>query len=68
MTDPGLCGRCLACRVIATDRSTFYLCERARTDPRFRRYPPIPVRQCAGFAPAAPPLPDALPADWEEGR
>ena len=39
---------------IAPDRraargSRFVLCERSRTDPRFPRYPPLPVLRCAGF-------------------
>ena len=25
------------------------LCALAATDPRFRKYPPLPVLQCAGF-------------------
>jgi len=29
--------------------STFYLCRRSFTDPRFARYPPIPVLVCSGF-------------------
>ena len=53
MSEPGLCGTCAACRVVETGRSTFYLCERSRTDPRFRRYPVIPVRSCPGYEPRA---------------
>jgi hypothetical protein len=52
MSDPGLCGSCVECRLVTTGRSTFYLCERSRSDPRYRRYPPIPVRQCAGYVAA----------------
>ena len=29
--------------------STFYLCELARSDPRFAKYPPQPVLACAGY-------------------
>lgn len=67
MYEPGLCGRCAECRVVRTGRSTFYLCERSRTDPRYRRYPVIPVRQCAGFVEgaAAATLPGA---DGQGGR
>ena len=68
MSEPGLCGRCVACRVIQTGRSTFYLCERSRTDPRFRRYPPIPVRSCAGFEPAPAAAASGAPAPWREGN
>ena len=49
----GLCGACQHIQVIRSDRgSEFYLCRLSFTDPRFRRYPQIPVRTCAGFAPA----------------
>jgi hypothetical protein len=38
--------------VIKTARgSTFHLCERSMTDPRFPRYPNLPVLECAGFEP-----------------
>jgi hypothetical protein len=69
MSEPGLCGSCVACRLVHTGRSTFYLCERSRTDPRFRRYPPVPVRQCAGYvrvAEDAAPMPAA--ADRGDAR
>ena len=50
----GLCGLCLHVRVITSDRgSRFYMCGRSTTDPRFPRYPAIPVVACAGFDPAA---------------
>lgn len=29
--------------------ATFFRCTRADADPRFVRYPPLPVRACAGF-------------------
>jgi hypothetical protein len=31
--------------------STFYLCRLSFSDPRFARYPPLPVLSCAGFVP-----------------
>ena len=47
---PGLCSDCLHARVIENRRgSRFWLCARSRFDPRFRRYPPLPVIACAGF-------------------
>ena len=47
---PGLCGTCRHSRIIRTARgSTFRLCERSMTDPRFPRYPNLPVLRCAGF-------------------
>ncbi len=58
----GLCAACAHARVVESRRgSRFWLCERSRTDPGFRRYPPLPVVACRGFEPAAdtPMLPDA---------
>ena len=58
MPDRDAVGLCLTCRwmrSISNRRgSTFYRCGRADTDPRFPRYPPLPVRQCDGYE-AAPP-------------
>jgi len=46
----GLCARCQHARRQSTRRgSTFWRCQRAETDPRFARYPPLPVRACPGF-------------------
>jgi hypothetical protein len=50
----GLCAVCAHAQVIRNDRgSRFYLCRLAATDPRFRKYPVLPVRRCDGFATAA---------------
>jgi hypothetical protein len=60
---PGLCAGCAFSRVIDSGRSTFYLCERALTDPRFAKYPPLPVTACPGYqrhpAPGSPADPEA---------
>ncbi|MFN0244632.1 MAG: hypothetical protein ACKVWV_17230 [Planctomycetota bacterium] len=40
--------------------STFYLCERARSDPRYSKYPPQPVVVCAGYERYAQPTDGAL--------
>ena len=57
----GLCADCRHARRIANRRgSSFLLCARAAADPRFVRYPPIPVLRCPGHQPGALP-PD--PAD-----
>ena len=51
---PGLCGACRQSRLIGTrSGSRFWLCERSRTDPAFRRYPVVPVVRCTGFEPEA---------------
>ncbi len=49
---PGLCGACRHSRLIQTVRgSRFRLCQRSLTDPRYPRYPSLPVVDCAGFEP-----------------
>lgn len=47
---PGLCGTCLHVRKVGNrSGSLFYLCERSRQDPRFGRYPVLPVLDCEGY-------------------
>jgi hypothetical protein len=49
----GLCSICAHGQVVRSGKgSTFWLCELSRIDPRFRKYPPLPVRSCPGFEPA----------------
>lgn len=50
---PGLCAGCRHLQLLASRRSVFARCGRAAEDPRFPRYPPLPVRTCAGYE-AAP--------------
>lgn len=46
----GLCAACIHARVVQTRTgSRFQLCMRSRVDPRFARYPPLPVVRCVGF-------------------
>jgi hypothetical protein len=46
----GLCASCVHCQRIENSRgSVFFLCRRALEDPQYRRYPPLPVRQCRGY-------------------
>lgn len=53
----GLCERCLNVKVVETRKgSRFYLCTLSDVDPRFPKYPRIPVLQCIGHVPAAEPL------------
>ena len=47
----GLCETCRHARLVPTPRSAFWLCERARDDPRFERYPRLPVLRCPGHEP-----------------
>ena len=49
----GLCANCLHARRIESSRgSVFTLCQLSATDPRFRKYPPLPVLSCTGYTPA----------------
>jgi len=45
----GLCASCEHLRVLASRRSVFVRCGLAGTDPRFPRYPPLPVMVCPGY-------------------
>lgn len=46
----GLCDRCRHQRVVRNTRgSAFSLCERARTDSDYPKYPRVPVLECRGF-------------------
>ena len=46
----GLCASCVHARATGNARgSTFVLCSLSATDPRFPRYPALPVLRCAGF-------------------
>jgi hypothetical protein len=53
-TPPGLCATCVHRRLVASKRSTFLLCGLAEVDPRFPRYPPLPVVACAGYREGRP--------------
>ncbi len=58
-THAGLCANCRHARHIGNRRgSTFLLCGRAASDPRYPRYPPQPVLHCPGHEAVAP-EPDA---------
>jgi len=48
----GLCARCIHAQQVTSSRgSTFVLCRLSFTDPRFPRYPPLPVIACDGYEP-----------------
>lgn len=45
----GLCSSCAHARMTSNDRgSRFLLCLLSRTDPRYPRYPVLPVTSCDG--------------------
>ena len=45
----GLCDACMHRRLVRGRRSSFLLCGLSREDPRFPRYPRLPVLACDGF-------------------
>lgn len=46
----GLCATCRHVRRAGNRRgSVFYRCARAESDPRFPKYPPLPVVRCIGY-------------------
>ncbi|MFL6234339.1 MAG: hypothetical protein ACJ76N_14495 [Thermoanaerobaculia bacterium] len=46
---PGLCATCEHLRLLASRRSVFVRCGLAAADPRFPKYPPLPVVACEGY-------------------
>jgi hypothetical protein len=55
IASPGLCRDCRNARIITGRQgSRFYLCRLAATNPRFVKYPPIPVTWCTGYDPLHP--------------
>ena len=46
----GLCAACAHARRVTSARgSTFWRCGLSETDPRFAKYPRLPVLRCDGF-------------------
>jgi hypothetical protein len=46
----GLCANCVHARSITSDKgSTFLQCSLSFSDPRFAKYPRLPVRVCSGW-------------------
>ena len=47
----GLCATCAHVRRVDHPRggNPYWLCGLAETDDRFRKFPPLPVRSCAGY-------------------
>ena len=55
----GLCASCRWAAAIESARGSVFLrCGRSDHDPAYRKYPPLPVRACAGFELASLPEPD----------
>lgn len=55
----GLCRTCAHAREVPTAQAVYWLCRLAETDPRFERYPRLPVIACEGYEPAPPRAPAA---------
>jgi hypothetical protein len=50
----GLCASCLQARTITSGKgATFWLCGKSKTDPRFPKYPVLPVLECSGYEPGS---------------
>jgi hypothetical protein len=50
-TNAGLCANCVHSRNIKSARgSLFVLCQLSSSDPRFPKYPRLPVFSCDGYA------------------
>jgi hypothetical protein len=51
-SEAGLCASCRHARRVESDRgSRFWRCARSADDPRFAKYPRLPVLQCPGYEP-----------------
>ena len=60
----GLCADCQHARRMESDRgAVFFLCERALTDPRFQKYPRLPVLRCEGYEKAGEPSQTVKPKE-----
>ena len=47
---PGLCAACAHARPVTSAKgSTFWRCALSDTDPRFPKYPRVPVLECVGY-------------------
>ena len=53
----GLCATCAHARIVPTPRATYWRCALAATDPRFAKYPRLPVLECDGHEPGDPTTP-----------
>jgi hypothetical protein len=57
---PGLCAICVNVRIVESGKgSRFYLCKLSAVDPRFPKYPGLPVLSCVGFAREEPAEPES---------
>ena len=48
-SEPGLCADCIHAHTITSDRgSQFVMCQLSASDPKFPKYPRLPVLTCNG--------------------
>ena len=45
----GLCFNCRHARTVPSRRALYWLCELSATDPRYDKYPRLPVLACDGY-------------------
>lgn len=51
-----LCHTCIHVKIVRSGHgSTFYLCQKSKTDTAFEKYPHQPVRACLGYEQATQP-------------
>ncbi len=54
----GLCADCVhGQRVVSAKGSEFWRCAKSEPDPRFPKYPRLPVLRCEGYEATTPPHP-----------
>ena len=53
----GLCASCAHARIVPAPRATYWRCALSATDPRFAKYPRLPVLECEGHTPGQPEAP-----------
>ncbi|MCM2269370.1 MAG: hypothetical protein NDJ75_04670 [Thermoanaerobaculia bacterium] len=61
----GLCAVCRHAEIVASPRSRFLRCRRAEAEPRYAKYPTLPVTRCDGFERRVEAAAPAPPADGD---
>ena len=55
--DVGLCAECVhGRRIVSAKGSEFWRCAKSDVDPRFPKYPRLPILQCEGYEKEVGPL------------
>ena len=54
--EAGLCATCAHVKPVDSSKApVYYLCRLSESDPRFPKYPRLPVLQCGGYRACGPP-------------